>query len=60
MPDCPYCNEEIHVESEDIRDVFDYWCGHCDKKVVIELDWSLHARKPDPDHNEQDPEVLEK
>ncbi len=53
MPECPYCGEEIFVESESIRDEFDYECGSCDKKVVITLDWSLHAEKPDTDHDGQ-------
>ena len=48
-PPCPYCGECIYVESEDIRDEFEYLCGHCDERVTIYLIWHLEATKPDED-----------
>lgn len=54
MVDCPYCNAEVHVESENIRDEFRETCGVCDREFIVYLDWSLSseplpAKSSDPD-----------
>ena len=35
---CPYCNEEIEIDLEELEEGEDFVCPHCEKEIALE--WS--------------------
>ena len=51
---CPYCNEEIEIDLEELEEGDDFVCPHCEKEIALEWSEDCDCGCCDHDHDDCD------